>query len=145
MCGHIRAEMIPFSMGQALKRLRGDLCPYAHMVISDLLMLFLWPYWDGLAWGLMCVCACVLTWGQVCADADHVQPKPLNPESSKHLRDAEFIFLLFQGNFLVIFFFTGRSGRNCYHMNVLLVNCVKNFFHFFFCKTVSRKLSLCQK
>ena len=59
VCGHIGAEMIPFSMGQALKRLRGDLCPYAHMVISDVLMLFLCPYWDGLVWGLMCVCSCV--------------------------------------------------------------------------------------
>ena len=35
---------------------------------------------------------------------------------------------------MVIFFDTRRSGRDCYHINVLLINCVKNFFDFFFAK-----------
>ena len=67
---------------------------YAHVVISDVWMLFMWPYGDGLVLGLMCVCACVLTWGQVCADADQVQPKPLNPESSKNHETLNLFFII---------------------------------------------------
>jgi hypothetical protein len=70
----------------------------------------------------MCVCALELEWGQVCADADQVQPKPLNPESSEHRRDADFIFFHSKE---ILFFMLGDRENVSISINVLLVNSVE--------------------